>query len=138
MDVPNSVVIYNERARRAALNDAQRFVRRTSRLVLNRARITAPIDTGELTASHELSLRTTTFQARGTITARAPYSLEVHEGTRAHIIRPKKIGGRLRFVVNGKVVYATQVRHPGARAQPWLRDSLIKVTTPLGYRYTPS
>jgi len=39
-------------------------------------------------------------------------------GTKAHIIRPRKPGGRLRFSVNGEGVSAAQVMHPGSAPRP--------------------
>lgn len=47
------------------------------------------------------------------------YALLHHEGTRRHIIRPH-LRQRLRFKVNGRIVYATQVVHPGTRPNPYL------------------
>lgn len=50
-------------------------------------------------------------------------SLLHHEGTRPHIIRPVR-RKRLRFIVNGRVVFATRVRHPGTRPNKYLTDNL--------------
>lgn len=47
------------------------------------------------------------------------YALLHHEGTRRHVIRPH-LRKRLRFKVRGRVVYATQVMHPGTRPNPYL------------------
>ena len=57
---------------------------------------------------------------------RAPYALYVHEGTKPHTIRPKK-SKALRFVYNGRVVYAHKVNHPGQKGQPFLSKNLKKV-----------
>lgn len=43
-----------------------------------------------------------------------------HDGTKPHIIRPKKPGGMLSFVVNGKRVFARKVQHPGTAATKFL------------------
>lgn len=53
-----------------------------------------------------------------------PYLGYHMEGTHAHVIRPRRRGGALRFVSNGRVVFARQVRHPGTRANDFLRDAL--------------
>lgn len=55
---------------------------------------------------------------------RKSYSLYIHEGTRPHVIRPRKPGGVLRFEMHGEVVFARHVNHPGTRANPFLRDAL--------------
>ena len=53
-----------------------------------------------------------------------PHTLFVHNGTRPHLIRPRRRGGMLRFVVDGRVVYARLVRHPGYRGDPFLTRAL--------------
>lgn len=47
------------------------------------------------------------------------YALLHHDGTRRHVIRPH-LRERLRFKVRGRVVYATQVMHPGTRPNHYL------------------
>lgn len=46
-----------------------------------------------------------------------------HEGTRPHIIRPRNASA-LMFTVNGRVVFAAKVNHPGTRANPYLLRSM--------------
>lgn len=55
------------------------------------------------------------------------YAAYVNDGTRPHVIRPKRRGGRLRFNVGGRVVYARVVNHPGTRARPFLDRALREV-----------
>jgi hypothetical protein len=43
-----------------------------------------------------------------------------HNGAPPHIIKPKRKGGMLRFISNGKVVYAKQVNHPGTKPNHYL------------------
>lgn len=50
----------------------------------------------------------------------AKYVMPHHDGSRPHVIRPKR-AQFLRFTVGGKVVYARKVNHPGNRANPFLR-----------------
>lgn len=49
-------------------------------------------------------------------------------GTHAHVIRaiPNRPNAHLRFVTNGRVVFAKQVMHPGTRANNFVRDSLLQ------------
>lgn len=53
-----------------------------------------------------------------------PHTLLVHNGSRPHQIFPRRRGGRLRFVVGGRVVYARKVNHPGYAGNPFLTDAL--------------
>ena len=61
---------------------------------------------------------------QGVINVRHPAALYVTGGTRPHIIRPRRPGGVLRFTVNGQVVYARFVRHPGNKPNDFLIKSL--------------
>lgn len=49
-----------------------------------------------------------------------------HEGTAAHVIYPRKPGGRLVFywAKAGRVVFARKVSHPGTSPNRYLADSL--------------
>ncbi|MER7500445.1 hypothetical protein AB0L05_27685 [Nonomuraea pusilla] len=56
-----------------------------------------------------------------------PYGLFMEIGTRAHVIRPKRPDGWLRFMVDGKVVFARVVHHPGTRPYAYLRRALYSL-----------
>lgn len=60
----------------------------------------------------------------GVITSTHPATIYVVNGTRPHIIRPRRPGGVLRFTVGGRVVYARYVNHPGTRPNDFLTDAL--------------
>lgn len=53
------------------------------------------------------------------------YALDVHEGTRAHIITPNS-GRVLRFREGGRIVYARFVHHPGSRGRKYLTIPLSR------------
>lgn len=55
------------------------------------------------------------------IVAPLPHAVYHHEGTPAHIIRPRR-ARMLRFTVGGQVVFARQVNHPGTKANRFLTD----------------
>lgn len=55
-----------------------------------------------------------------------PISLIHHNGSRAHVIRPRRARA-LRFVQNGRVRYAQRVWHPGTKPNRYLTDNLPKV-----------
>lgn len=61
---------------------------------------------------------------RGVIRSSHPASIYLVNGTRPHMIFPRRPGGVLRFTVGGQVVYARFVSHPGTKPNHWLRDSL--------------
>lgn len=61
---------------------------------------------------------------RGVVRSTHPASIYVLNGTRPHRIFPRRPGGVLRFTVNGQVVYARYVNHPGSKAQPFLQQAL--------------
>lgn len=61
---------------------------------------------------------------RGVVTCDHPAVRFVLDGTRPHLIRPRRAAA-LRFEVDGgQVVYTKLVRHPGTRANPWLQRAL--------------
>jgi hypothetical protein len=70
------------------------------------------------------SLRYTHDGPVGTITSTHPATIYVVNGTRPHIIRPKRTGGVLRFEIGGRVVYARYVSHPGTRPNNFLIEAL--------------
>lgn len=97
------------------------------------ARQNVPVRTGAL----QRSLREEPITFSGPlrvstgVSATAPYALFVHEGTRPHIIRPRR-ASVLAFPRNGRTVFARYVRHPGTRANPFLRraaDTLLSHPT---------
>jgi hypothetical protein len=48
-------------------------------------------------------------------------------GTRPHIIRARRPGGRLRFEVEGSVLYRRQVMHPGYEGDNFLAEAMRQV-----------
>lgn len=59
----------------------------------------------------------------GVVTCDHPAVTFVLEGTRPHVIRPKRAKA-LRFEVGGEVVFAQRVRHPGTRANDFMGRAL--------------
>ncbi|MFF5968283.1 hypothetical protein ACFY64_32075 [Streptomyces collinus] len=59
---------------------------------------------------------------QGVITCGHPATRFVLDGTRPHIIRPRRARA-LRFV-DGRVVFAAYARHPGTRPNPFLQRAL--------------
>lgn len=110
-----------------------KFVRDTTRQTRTRAVLRCPVDTGNLRNGHYERVEITRGAVTGVVGNDVPYARYVHDGTRPHLITPRRPGGVLRFKVGGEVVFTTYARHPGTRAQPWLETSLIEVAVPRGF-----
>lgn len=125
---------------RGQLNRTLRGVSRSrgetaARQTLNLAKVYAPVDTGRLRASGSIRRRSFLgFRSRWTISFDVDYAEAVHDGTRPHIIRPRRAKA-LRFRMGGRIVYAKFVRHPGTRARPFLDRALREVAARLGFSY---
>lgn len=117
----------------------------SSRMVVNRAKVLAPVDTGRLRASIRLeSRRSLGFRTIYTVGSDVEYAAMVNDGTRPHIIRPTNgrpsrsnpnRPGMLKFTVGGRTVYARLVHHPGTRPQPFLDRALREVAASRGYSF---
>lgn len=79
------------------------------------------VKTGQLRASIIETIR----PYEGEVKASTKYALGVEEGTRPHIIRPKK--GKFLFWPGAKYP-VKQVNHPGGKAKPYLIPALEKET----------
>lgn len=114
---------------------SRRELEAASRQAVNRAKILAPVDTGRLRASIRVEARRTlTLRSVYTIGSDVFYAPFVNDGTRPHIIRPRR-GQALRFRVGGQVVFARVVHHPGTRARPFLDQALRETALARGYRF---
>lgn len=113
---------------RVIQGEARRVLRLRAPQVLNRARVLAPVDTGRLRSSGEIVYSGFFgFRQKATIVFRVEYAEAVHNGTRPHVIRPKRAGGVLRFQIGGRTVYAKYVNHPGTKGKPFLDRAVREV-----------
>jgi hypothetical protein len=100
-----------------------KYLSRQGRKVLAAARGQAGFKTGALRSSlHMRHFR----DPRGQyikIGSSVPYALMHHEGTKPHLITPKK-RKQLRFYSKGFMVFAQMVRHPGTKPNRYLSDNL--------------
>lgn len=121
---------------RVASVGAGRLVLSTTRRALNRAKILTPVDTGTLRASQTMEVRSTGNAATGRVSTWINYALAVHEGVPHPVtIRPVRAKA-LRFVINGRVVYARKVVLPPRHGRPWMRTALVEVAIPAGFTVT--
>ena len=88
-------------------------------LMQYRARDLVPVEAGRLRDSIKLDK---VDELKMIVSADAPYSGFVEFGTRPHVIRPK-VRRALRFEVDGKVVFATRVYHPGTSPHPFFEPA---------------
>jgi hypothetical protein len=70
-----------------------------------------------------VAIRSSGGDFQGVITSTHPATVYVVGGTRPHIIRPVRARA-LRFTVDGRVVYAMIVHHPGTQPNDFLAASL--------------
>ncbi len=88
-----------------------------------RYRRAAPHKTGATQASIDIiNFRTGGTELRCTATATTPQAKFTDEGTRPHVIRPRRAKA-LRFRVNGRIVYAQKVSHPGNKGTRWFTNT---------------
>lgn len=94
------------------------------------ARRGCPRDSGEM----QETITTVFLPGHGFVHVGTDHWAPTEYGSEAHIIRPRRPGGRLRFFwlkVNRYVVFA-KVHHPGTPAQPFMRPALYRRRKPRG------
>jgi len=96
--------------------------------VAGEARTRSPVKTGKLKSS--ISVGERSAGRNGTaieVSANTLYALYVNQGTKPHVIMPKK-ARMLRFPTKaGDIVFANKVNHPGTKAHPFMLDALRAV-----------
>lgn len=115
---------------------ARRTVTRVVRRTFNRSQILVPVDQGRLRASGRMNVGERGSIVVGEVVYDADYAAAVHNGRRALTIKPTRPGGRLRFLVDGRVVYARQVHQPARAGRPYLSTALAEVAPAEGFRVT--
>ena len=106
---------------------AHTVVTRATRRTLNRSQVLVPVDTGYLRGTGKMSVGAAGLVVVGEVVYTAEYAAAVHNGRRALTIRPSRPGGRLRFEVGGRVVYARKVHQPARAGRPYLALALREV-----------
>lgn len=118
------------------MRQGRKVVTRATRRTFNRSQVLVPVDTGNLRASGKMNVGAVGLVVVGEVTYTAEYAAAVHNGRRALTIRPRRPGGRLRFEVDGRVVYARQVHQPARAGRPYLAQALREIAPQEGFRVT--
>jgi hypothetical protein len=119
------------------MGTARKAVNRVVRRTFNRSQILVPVDNGFLRASGQMDLASDQgAMVTGGVTYRIEYAAAVHNGRRALTIRAKRPGGRLKFVIDGRTVYAREVHQPARAGRPYLAQALREVATQEGFTVT--
>jgi len=119
------------------MDEARKLVNRVVRQTYTRSQILCPVDTGLLRSSGRPDLASDRgATVIGGVTYTVEYAAAVHEGRRALTIRAKRPGGKLRFVIDGRVVYAHSVRQPARAGRPYLSQALREVAAQEGFSVT--
>jgi hypothetical protein len=135
------MVAHTLRLNRATLtgvgkDEARKRVNRVVRRTFNRSQVLVPVDTGNLRATGRMILgRARGALVIGGVEYTARYAAAVHDGRRALTIRAKG-NGRLKFVVDGRTVYARSVHQPARKGRPYLAQALREVAPQQGFRVT--
>ena len=100
----------------------ERFIAELAERTEKVMREKAPERTGRL----KQSIRKIVKPSRAVIGPTVPYAIYVEYGTRPHEILPVRAKA-LRFEVDGKVVFAARVHHPGTKPQPFVRETAEEI-----------
>jgi HK97 gp10 family phage protein len=132
--MPYEIKIENLNELRAAFQKApeiadkelQKATKDAGKLILATEKTEAPVKTGQLRRSITLEYR----PISATITPTVNYALPVHEGSKPHIITPRR-KSVLAFKKNGKLIFARKVNHPGNKPNKFVERTVNKSENPV-------
>ena len=130
--VKHQLIVDDGALNAVGVRQARLAVGKVVRQTLNRSAVLCPVDTGNLRASGQSNVTTAGLVVIGEVVYTAKYAAAVHEGRRALTIRAKN-GGRLKFTVDGRTVYARQVHQPARAGRPFLSTALAEVAAGEGF-----
>ncbi len=124
-----------EEIQRTVTGHGRTLVSGVLRGTVNWAKFRVPRKTGRLANSIGSSIRESPNRVKGEAGTRVKYGLVVHDGAKAHTIKPRRAKA-LRFYWErvGGVVILKSVRHPGVGATPYLTSSLLSVAPAHGFK----
>jgi hypothetical protein len=112
-----------EGAQQVAVSRAVPIMGGLGRRIVTNARRRVPVRTGALRDSIGSSVSSNASAVRLEVFATAAHARFVHDGTRPHVIRPRRARA-LRFEMGGRAVFAAHVQHPGTKAAPFLAEAV--------------
>lgn len=112
---------------------ATKDVTRVTIKVLNRSKVTTPVDTGNLRAGHQFRIKESGQRVTGEVFNKVKYALPVHNGRGPITIYPKKKQA-LAFYWHGQKMVRKSVFQPARKGRPWMRDALKEVAQQEGYK----
>lgn len=124
------LTIDDARLNTAVMDGSERFLRSFVQQSVTEAKRLSPVRTGHMqrTIVGEPIRETGPWSLQSGVFVTAHYAAPVHEGARPHVIRPRNARA-LRFEVNGRVVFAQRVNHPGNAPNPFLRNAVHRVAS---------
>jgi len=135
--VAHSLRINRAKLHGEGMDTARKAVNRVVRRTYARSQALVPVDNGPLRASGQPDLaRDAGAIVIGSVTYTVEYAAAVHNGRRALTIRARRPGGRLKFTVGGRTVYARQVRQPARAGRPYLSTALREAAAAEGFSVT--
>ncbi|MEZ7005822.1 hypothetical protein [Streptomyces sp. AD55] len=117
MNVEVKVSINLDRALRRRGGPAEAQLRERGERVARRARDLAP---GSMARGITMHMEGTARGMAAVVTSTHPASTYVINGTKPHLIRPRRAKA-LRFQAGGRTVFAAHARHPGTKPFPFLK-----------------
>jgi hypothetical protein len=104
----------------------RRVYHKLTRKTVENAKVRAPVHTGALKASikEDAEHAHGEMSVLGGVSADRPYALYVHQGTKPHIIRARRVSA-LRFFWprTERVEHFRYVHHPGTKPRPFLTEA---------------
>jgi len=103
-----------------------KHLRKKAMILQSLAQKQVGVDTGALRKSISYRVARDGMGLVATVGANNRIALMHHNGTRPHIIMPRR-AQTLRFYSHGRIVYSTLVHHPGTKPNKYLTDNLSRV-----------
>jgi hypothetical protein len=106
--------------------DVGQYMKKRGQLIVLAAKKQVGVKTGALKLSIKMIHGRDTLGQFLWIGSEDRIAFEHHEGTRPHIITPKRHQA-MRFTSGGRVIYTRLVKHPGTKPNRYLADNLYLI-----------
>jgi hypothetical protein len=95
-------------------------------VTLRTAALAASLAPGHMGSTIRPILKGTKSSPLGIVMVDHPAAMYVLNGTRPHMIYPRRSGGALRFTSGGRIVFSKYVSHPGTKPNNFLMKALLE------------